>query len=146
MDLSNGFLVENPEAFVAWGADEESLRTVFPQGLRTVTTGYFTTACTSLTGLHHVLGFHMTPRENGRLHELEFFRQDPRDSSQDPDVLSASFDEWQHHLEATFGPPSRVSEGDLDLPSCVWQIGAATLRHFCLYRFTPEQHVRIVRH
>jgi hypothetical protein len=146
MNLSEGFQVEEPAVFIPWGAAEESLRSLLPKGLRTVTTGYFTTACTSLGGLKHVLGFHMSPRKNGRLHELEFFRQDPRDSSDAPADLARGFGEWQHHLELTFGPPTTASQGDLDLPSYMWNVGPAVVRHFCQYRFGPEQHVRIARY
>jgi hypothetical protein len=143
--LSEGFQIEDPEVFVPWGADEATLRPLLPPSLRMVTTGYFTMDCTSLTGLRHVLGLHMTPREEGRLHELEFFRMNPHDSSDEPETLAASFDVWQHHLQLTFGEPTARSDGDCDLPSYVWQVGEATVRHFCQYRFGAEQHVRIAR-
>ena len=145
-DLSDGFQVEEPPVFVPWGANESTLRELFPANLRTVTTGYFTVECVSLNGLRHVLGMHMTPREDGRLHELEFFRHDWQDSSEKQEALSASFDIWQRHLELTFGRPTVRSDGDCDLPLYEWRIGTATVRHFCQYRFGPEQHVRIARY
>jgi hypothetical protein len=143
--LSDGFQIEDPEVFVPWGADEATLRALLPPGIRTVTTGYFTIDCTSLTGLRHVLGLHMTPREGGRLHELEFFRMDAHDSSDDQQTLAQSFGVWQHHLQLSFGSPTATAAGDMDLPSYVWEVGEATVRHFCQYRFGPEQHVRITR-
>jgi hypothetical protein len=75
MDLSDGFQIEEPEAFVRWGMTESELLATLPITPRHVTTGYYVIDCTSLGGLHHVLGFHFRPRENGELRELEFFRR-----------------------------------------------------------------------
>jgi hypothetical protein len=146
MDLGEGFQIEDPVVFVPWGADEETLRSRVSDGLRTVATGYFTMECTSLSGLQHILGMHMSPQEGGTLHELEFFRRDRRDSSGTPSELAAGFGEWQHHLELAFGPPTKVMQGELDHPSYVWTIGPATVRHLCYERFGPEQHIRIARY
>jgi hypothetical protein len=138
MDLSIGFHVESPDALVRWGISEDELRALLPDELRLVTSGYWTAEVTSLGGMNHILGFHFRPREAGTLHELEFFRFGDAD-------LRASFEEWQAHLETTFGLPTKIADGDEDLPYFTWQLGPAQVRHFVQYRFGPEQHVRIVR-
>jgi hypothetical protein len=38
------------------------------------------------------------------------------------------------------------SKGELDLPSYVWHVGPAMVRHLCQYRFGHEQHIRITRY
>jgi len=100
MDLSKGFQIEQPHVFVPWDTPESQFQGGF-EGLhlRHVTHGYFTTHCTSLQGLSHELGFHFYPRNNGRLVEFEFFRNSYSD-------LAASYQEFQRHLEATFGQPA----------------------------------------
>ena len=69
---------------------------------------------------------------------MEFFRFG------EPDI-SASFAEWQAHLEQAFGLPTSHSPGDEGLPNYTWQIGPAQIRHLVLDRFGPEEHIRIAR-
>ena len=73
MDLSKGFQIEEPNVFVPWGTPETQFLDGF-EGLhlRLVTHGYFTTHCTSLSGLSHELGFRFYPQG---LVELQFFLQ-----------------------------------------------------------------------
>jgi len=139
MDLARGFEIESPSAFVPWGIDERELLDLLPAELRHVTDGYYTMRCTSLTGLEHMLGFHFDPRIDGRLVELEFFRRAYPD-------LAASFDEFQRHLELTFGPPDESLPGDEGMLSYRWLRGPAQIRHFVFDRFGPEEHVRIARY
>lgn len=147
--LAEGFQIEDPNVFVSWGADEPELQRLFPTGLRTIAVGYFTIDCVSLGGLRHTLGLHMTPREGGGLHEVEFFRPEweawPADLPEG-EAIVRGFALWQEHLEAVFGPPTRTRDGDCGLPSCEWQLGPALVRHLCQYRFGPEEHVRISRY
>ena len=103
-----------------------------------VTAGYYVIDCTSLCGLHHALGFHFRPDENGRLRELEFFRRAYPD-------MHESYAEFQRHLEVAFGTPANQKPGDEGLPNCTWHSGGATIRHYILYRFGPEEHVRMMR-
>jgi hypothetical protein len=123
---------------VHWGMTEADLLATLPAGPRHVTDGYYVVDCTSLAGLSLALGFHFRPRENGGLRELEFFRRSCPD-------IRASYEEFQRHLEAVFGTPASTSPGYEDLPSCSWQSGGATVRHYVIDRFGPEEHVSIVR-
>ncbi|MBA2489451.1 MAG: hypothetical protein H0V36_09070 [Chloroflexi bacterium] len=83
-----------------------------------------------------MLGFHFDPRNNGRLVELEFFRSSYRDQQ-------ASFDEFQRHLEVTYGPATRSGPGDEGFPWYEWDVAGTSIRHFVFDRFGPEEHLRI---
>jgi len=136
MDISSGYQIETPTVFVPWGIDETGLSTLLADANpRHVTDGYWTIECVSLGGLSHMLGFHFEPRSSGMLVELELFHKDCPD-------LAASFAEFQHHLEDTFGPPSATREGDGDLPSYLWDHKGVTFWHLVQYRFGLEEHVR----
>jgi hypothetical protein len=137
MDLAHGFEIEDPAVVVPWNATEDEVRHLL--SVITVTRGYLTADVMSLHGLRHGIGFHFYPRASGRLVELEFFRRNYPDSK-------ASFEEFQHHLEATFGPPKETGEGDYaGLPWSRWSVGGAEIRHLVMDRFGPEEHVRITR-
>ncbi len=137
MDISRGFQIEQPEIFVPWKISETDLRQLFDgQALRHVTDGYFTIHCASLGGLSHELGFHFHPRGGGVLFELEFFRKSYAD-------LSASYQDFQRHLEATFGQPTLTTPGTEGFPSHVWRPSGADVVHFVQDRFGPEEHVSI---
>jgi hypothetical protein len=137
MDLSKGFQIEEPRMFVLWGTPEAAFPRLFANlNSRLVTDGYFTARCTSLGGLHHELGFHFHPRRGGRLVELEFFRRAYPG-------LAASYQDFQEHLENSFGQPTDTSPGSAGFPSNTWRLSGADVVHFVIDRFGPEEHVRI---
>ena len=137
MDISQGFQIEQPDLFIPWKISETELERLFEgQQLRHVTQGYFTTHCASLGGLSHELGFHFHPRGGGALIEFEFFRTSYADQSN-------SYQEFQLHLEQTFGQPERTTPGSVGFPSHTWQLTGAEIVHFVYDRFGPEEHVRI---
>jgi hypothetical protein len=140
MDLSKGFQIEDPAVFVPWGIGERELLNILPVEPHHVTAGYYVIDCTSLSGSEHALGFHFRS-DPSKLSELEFFR---RLNPTYPD-LRPSFDDFQRHLEVTFGTPSSESSGSEGLPSYRWKISEATIVHYVLDRFGPEEHVRITR-
>ena len=135
MQLDDGFAVEEPSITIPWGANVETIRSLLGDRVRQVTPDYLVFDCVSLNGLTHTLGLHF---RDGVLREFELFRKSDLDTAD-------AFAVFQSHLEATFGPPDRVGQGDLDLPSYSWQRGAAQIRHLVQYRFGPEEHVRIAR-
>src|SRR5690606_4822284 len=123
--LREGFQIEEPSVFVPWDVTEHQLRELLePHGLREVTFGYFTLPCRSLGGLAHVLGFHFIPKDSNHLTELEFFR-DPPDTE-----LARSYTEFQHHLEMTFGAPTRSAPGAAGYAEHRWQLPGATIVHY----------------
>jgi hypothetical protein len=137
MDISKGFQIEQPELFIPWKVSETELQKIFGgQLLRHVTHGYFTTHCISLGGLSHELGFHFHPRGGGVLIELEFFRTSYADQA-------GSYQEFQQHLEKTFGQPVTTTSGTEGFPSHTWKFPGAEIVHFVYDRFGPEEHVRI---
>jgi len=139
MDLSRGFQIEEPHVFVPWDTPEIQFLDGF-EGLhlRLVTHGYFTTHCTSLEGLSHELGFHFRPRKNGRLVEFEFFRSSYSD-------LAASYQEFQRHLEATFGQPTITVPGSEGYLSHTWRSPGAEVVHYVEEHFGPAEYIRIKR-
>jgi hypothetical protein len=137
MNISNGFQIENPRVFVPWRASEEVLVDLLGSfGLKKVTAGYYTISTTSLCGLECEIGFHFTPRHGGALHELEFFRKSYQDQAK-------SFEEFQRHLEGTFGIPDKISKCMEGFPQFEWSIGNRVVVHYIFDRFGPEEHVRI---
>jgi hypothetical protein len=135
--IDEGFQIDDPHVFIKWGLTEDELiGAIGSKSLKCVTSGYYTTACTSLSGLKHKLGFHFLPRSGGRLTYFEFFREQYDD-------LKASFDDFQAHLEATFGLPSATYESWIGFPACRWQIEDINILHYALDRFGPEEHVTI---
>ena len=132
-----GYRIEEPAALVPWDIIQDELPKLFPDhSLKRVTDAYHTMCCVSLSGLTHRLGFHFEKNSPGRLRALELFR----DSYPD---LNASYDEFQRHLEMTFGPPHETSPGDEDRPTCAWNFGAVQIVHLIYDRFGPEEHVRL---
>jgi hypothetical protein len=137
MDLSKGFQIEQPDVFVPWDTPESQFQERFEAlDLRRVTHGYFTAHCISLQGLSVELGFHFSPRNNGRLVEFEFFRS-PYSG------LATSYREFQRHLEATFGQPIITVPGSEGYPSHTWRFPGAEVVHLIQEHFGPAQYVRI---
>lgn len=86
--------------------------------------------------MNHELGFHFKPRKDGTLHELEFFRRSYQDQEK-------SYNEFQHHFETAFGPPTETKPGPEGFPSHTWRLRGATIKHYVFDRFGPEEHMRI---
>ncbi len=137
MDLSKGFQIEEPNVFVPWDTSEVQFQQSFERlQLRRVTDGYFTTQCTTLSGLSHELGFHFYPRGRGRLVEFEFFRNSCPD-------LPTSYEAFQRHLEETFGPPTLTSPGSEGYLSHTWAFPGVEIVHYVQEHFGPAEYVRI---
>lgn len=137
MKIGDGFQIELPQVFVPWGISESRLeRLLKDYGLKKVTHGYYTISCTSLGGLRHELGFHFTPRHNGALTELEFYRNTVKD-------LNKSFDEFQRTFENSFGWPTTEQRGACGFPTFTWALDTVQIVHYVFDRFGPEEHMRI---
>ncbi len=137
MNLRAGFEIDEPHLLIPWGIKEEDLlRIGGAEGLREVTTACFTASCKTLGGMSVEIGFHFEPRAKGRLAEIEIFRKFPKQ-------MTESFEEFQRHLEATFGKPTGSSPGSEGLPNHEWRVPGAHVSHYVFDRFGPEEHVRI---
>jgi hypothetical protein len=140
MNISEGFQIEVPDIFVNWSIGETELRMLLePYGLRHITKGYFVLSCVSLNGIAHELGFHFSPRSNGILTELEFFRNSYENQK-------ASFDEFQKHFELFFGRPTKSTMGIEGFPSHTWELQDVRIVHYVFDRFGLEEHMRIVNY
>jgi hypothetical protein len=137
MEISKGFQIEEPSVWVPRGATEAHLLELLsPHGLRKVTSGYYTISAKSLAGLGCEIGFHFTPKREGLLRELEFFRRSYPDQAK-------SFASFQEHLERAFGVPTSAEPGSDGFPTYGWSIGGVSVSHYVFDRFGPEEHVRI---
>jgi hypothetical protein len=132
MDLAKGFTLEDPLVTIRFGMSERELQQLLGERLRHITDGYYCLSCTSLGGLQHELGCHF----KGGLNELEFFRKAY------PDQV-ASFNEFQRHFEAVFGPPAETTPGSEGLPNHRWTLSGFEIIHVVYDRFGPEEHMRI---
>ena len=137
MNIAEGFQIEVPNVFVRWGVSETELQTLLEfYGLRCVARGYFVLSCKSLGGMAHELGFHFSPRSNGILTELEFFRRSYENQK-------ASFEEFQKHFERFFGQPTKSTIGTEEFPSHAWELQDVRIVHYVFDRFGLEEHMRI---
>lgn len=139
MDLKIGFQLEDPDVMVPWSISPVELeQLIVSSSLERVTEGYYTTPVQCLGGLRCMLGFHFEPPQEGMLQELEFFRSRSSHYSQ-----FGSFEEFQRHFEAAFGRPTRASQSSEEFPSYTWALEDATIVHYVVDRFGPEEHMRI---
>jgi len=137
MDINKGFQIDNPNIFVPWGIDEKTLTDLFKNDeLKHITTGYYTTKCSSLNNLTCMLGFHFEPRKDGLLNELEFFRTDYSDQQK-------SFDEFQEQFTNAFGQPTNTTKGNEGFNNYEWRLNSIQIVHYVFDRFGPEEHMRI---
>lgn len=150
MDISRGFQIEQPDLFIPWKISRSRLRRIFSdRTLRCISEAYFTTACTSLGGLSHELGFHFHRMFFGlfgpsRLMDLEFFRRPQPDVDVSSDI-AASYQLFQRHLETTFGKPTRSFPGTEGYDTHLWELPGVRIGHSIYERFTVGQSVRITK-
>jgi hypothetical protein len=137
MNLREGFTIEDPALMVPWNITDTKLIEIGgSNGLCKVSRGYYAASYTALGGLQIELGFHFEPRSGGRLKEIEIFRKFPK-------PLNVSFQEFQAHLERTFGAPTQAAPGSEGLPDYEWRVPGAVIHHYVFDRFGPEKHARI---
>ncbi|WP_123912674.1 hypothetical protein [Hanstruepera neustonica] len=139
MNIQEGFKIDEPDIFIPWDIDEQTLaQKLNVHNFKRVTTGYYTISCKSLNGLNCILGFHFEPRENGILNELEFFRTDYSDPKK-------SFNDFQSHFVNEFGNPTSESNGTEGFKNYVWNFKTVQIVHYVFDRFGLEEHMRIKR-
>ncbi|WP_157366879.1 hypothetical protein [Algoriphagus vanfongensis] len=137
MNIQEGYKIDEPDIFVPWDIDEQTLtQKLNGHDFKHVTAGYYTISCTSLNGLCCMLGFHFEPRKNGNLNELEFFRTDYND-------LEKSFNNFQSHFEKEFGKPTSEANGNEGYKNYAWKFESVQIVHYVFDRFGPEEHMRI---
>jgi hypothetical protein len=132
MNLRSGFEIDDPALVIPWGIKEEVLlRIGGAEGRRQVTTGYYTASCKALGGLSVEVGFHFEPRANGLLAEMEIFRKFSK-------PITESVEEFQKHLEATFGKPILSSPGTERFPHFAWRVPGSRVSMDDLRRIPRE--------
>lgn len=131
MDISTGFQIEQPKVFIPWGCSPSELRRLFVgHSLEEVFPDMFSTSCTSLGGLSHLLRFDFQRQLWGlfrpRLNELHFSHHPCSQTG-----VVASFEAFPKHLRATFGEPSATSldDSDGDLQSDTWTLPSVVISY-----------------
>ncbi len=138
MNITKGLAIDNSNTVIPWSIRPRRLAEIVGgDALSEVTRGYYVTQCSVLGGLQISVGFHF---HYGRLAEFELFRRFAM-------PLEESYADFQQHLESTFGPPHDCWADDGGFNHCTWRFGwlfgRASVRHFVMDRFGPEEHVRI---
>ena len=143
MNISQGFEIEQPKVFIPWEISEKVLiGLVNSPSFRRVTKGQFSLSCVSLGGLSHELSFHLMPRVDGRLKELELYLKNARS-------LAGSFKKLQRHVEAVFGPPTIANRIRRIYPECsyTWNLKGVRIEHHISLtrRYWDADVVRIIK-
>lgn len=139
MNIQEGYKIDEPDIFIPWDIDEQTLtQKLKAHDFKHVTTGYYTISSKSLDGLNCMIGFHFEPRKNGFLNELEFFRTNYNDQEK-------SFSDFQSHFEAEFGKPTSESNGNGGFKNYTWNLENVQIVHYVFDRFGLEEHMRIKR-
>jgi hypothetical protein len=138
MNITSGYQVEQPNVLVPWDISQKQLQELFQGSELQGTKGFFSIRCTSLCGLSHFLNFRFSSSD-GVLYAFEL-------SGNGGSSLEASFPKFQKHLEATFGPPTETSPGELeDFPSQIWRIKDVQIIHAIQEHFGPAESLRITK-
>jgi len=54
-----------------------------------------------------------------------------------------SYEDFQQHLEQTFGKPTITTPGSVGFPTHTWRFPGVDVFHYVFDRFGPEEHVGI---
>ena len=139
MNIQEGYKIDEPDIFIPWDIDEQTLtQKLKMHNVKHITTGYYTISCKSLNGLNCIIGFLFEPKKNGLLTELEFFRTNYSDQGK-------SFSDFQSHFEIEFGKPTSEYNGNEGFKNYIWNLENVQIVHFLFDRFGPEEHLRIKR-
>jgi hypothetical protein len=136
MDIVSGFQLEHPRILLRWDITERELEETFQgQDLRRIgSDGYHLPRCKSLGGLSHSLGVSFD-RTKGRLSEIALAIRDV--------PIEVSYDEFQRHLEAAFGPSEITSVGTEGFPNHTWLLKGGKIEHYVIEHFGPAENVKI---
>jgi hypothetical protein len=136
MDISKGFQIEEPTVFVPWDTTEAQFQQTFDRlHLRHMRHNFYTTRCTSLSGLLVDVMFVFYPQWLGQLRFSITFRPN----------LENSYDVFQRDLEETFGPPTLTTPGSEGYLDQTWVFHGAEIRHYVSEHFGPAEYVIIQR-
>ncbi len=121
--LNNGFTTEDPALLIPWGLSRKDLlRLLQPHGLKQVMPDVYALSCTALNGFALKLSFHFDSRYGEQKYLLSLDRIDQCE-------LRGSFEEFQRHLEATFGEPTTTKNGEEGFPDYNWMLGIYSVTH-----------------
>jgi hypothetical protein len=121
--LVDGFTTEDPALLIPWGLSRKDLiRLLEPHGLKQVTPDVYALSCTALNGIPLKLSFRFDSHYGKQKYLLSLDRIDQCD-------LRGSFEEFQRHLEATFGEPTTTKNGEEGFTDYEWRLGIYSVTH-----------------
>lgn len=122
--LDDGFPLEDPPVLIPWGLYKDDLRRLLePFGLlESSSRDHLALSCTALNGLPVNILFCFHPNYREQKYELSFGRVNQLD-------LRESFEDFQRHLEETFGTPMTITPGEFGYPHYEWMKGIYTVSH-----------------
>src|ERR1051325_9152807 len=95
--ITRALPLEDPAVELRWGLNERGFRDHFKEkALEQITAGHFKIRCRLLGGMDSEVHFHFAPRRDGRLTQVEIYRQPKRHRQK-------GFDDWQARLTALLG-------------------------------------------
>lgn len=136
-DLTTGYELEDPPVKVPWGlSPRELLRLLAPYGMKKVSANCYVVSCTSLCGLRHKVEFRYDQSCGSRKYSLRLFQSKRLD-------VTASYEEFQRHLELKYGLPSSSEECEDGFMYHAWRIGDFTVSHSVVDHFYLREAVVI---
>jgi hypothetical protein len=141
MEIKKGFQIFNPNFFVPWTIKISELDMALKGfGLKKLSDIYATINCEPFSGATCDLDF----RFEGPGNSLNII-QLSRGPSKKFRTQTASFHDFQKHLEKAFGQPHEVTDGEFGVPNCIWRWGNIELRHDISEHFGAEEHLRFIK-
>jgi len=136
--LDEGFPLEDPPVLIPWGLSKDDLRRLLePYGLRESSSlESLTISGTALNGLPVKILFRFHPYYREQKYELSFGRVNQLE-------LRESFDDFQRHLEETFGTPTATTPDEFENPRYQWKLGIYTVSHGVYEFHSPIEYVVI---
>lgn len=132
MDLNNGFTPEDPPVTIRFGMSVNELHQLLRSRARRSGGNGLCLSCTSLGGMQHELGCVFECGLKG----LAFFRKEYPE-------LAVSFNEFQSHFEAEFGPPTESMTDKDGYPFHRWVLPGFVIVHGVYDRFGPAEQLHI---
>lgn len=127
--LDEGFPLEDPPVLIPWGLSQNDLRELFDEyDLRQIALDTYEIECTAFNGLRLKLYIHFDERRyRDKKYTLSFLRVDHGNVHED-------FEEFQRHLEETFGTPTTTAPGEDGFPYHRWELGVYDASHVVIDR------------
>ncbi len=138
--IVGGFQLEAPCVLVPWGIRKHEVVSLLPRAACSEEKGLIVISCQALNGLRCTVIPRFVPRDQpplgGQLKALVIVRPG-RDEH-------PTFDEFQEHLEMTFGQPTERSKATPDWPGEYrWRLRDVVVDHHMEFNVGPRERITI---